>query len=345
MIDIFAYDEWLGAISKADLSARQKGAHSWYVTQLQTRGSPVVWSVTHLAALVGVPVDFLYAASLKSELFYEKFTLPKRTGGLRTISAPKPELMLVQDWILKSILERQPVHEAAFAYRQGISAIDHALCHLGQPSLAHVDIQDFFPSIGVRRIIKIFRRCGYGPDLGRFLGLLCTSGNRLPQGASTSPMLSNLVLAKLDRRLFAYATRRRLRYTRYADDIFLSGASVAVSHWEFAKTLVADEGFVVNHDKSYLKRNRSKKIVTGVSIGAMTARLPKVQRRQTRALVTRLVSSGVRDYVDASGEHDALVVERALGKLNYWLQIEPNNIWALQRREEVRALLQQQPKG
>ena len=153
---------------------------------------------------------------------YNRFTIPKRRGGLRRIEAPGPRLKHLQRRVLQRLLNPLPQPPSATAFVPGRSIVDNARPHVGQGVVINLDLTDFFTSITVVQVEQVFLGLGWGGDAARILARICTANGVLPQGAPTSPALSNLVCRKLDARLSALVARFGGRYTRYADDLTLS---------------------------------------------------------------------------------------------------------------------------
>src|SRR5690606_38227468 len=108
-----------------------------------------------------------------------------------------------------------------------------------------VDLKDFFPSINFNRVINVFLKAGYTRDISFSLARICTLHNSLPQGAPTSPILSNLIIKRLDIRLEKLSKKLKLNYTRYADDLTFSGDSITISFLHYVKSIINSEGFKV----------------------------------------------------------------------------------------------------
>jgi retron-type reverse transcriptase len=153
---------------------------------------------------------------------YREFTIPKRSGGKRRIHAPTPELKTLQRRILRRLLARLKTHPAATGFERGESFVTNARRHVGRAVVLRFDVQDFFPSTSARRVEKYFRAIGWNREAARLLSGLCTWEGALPQGAPTSPRLSNLLNYRLDARLSGLAARSEAIYTRYADDLTFS---------------------------------------------------------------------------------------------------------------------------
>ncbi len=214
---------------------------------------PVVFSLAHLANLSRTLYSDLHGFVSRSNIHtkdfpYKNFPIAKRTGGRRWISIPVPPLMAVQQWIGQNILNSVAPHAAAFAYVPKRRLLDHAQRHCGATWLVKVDVKDFFSNISERQVFQVFLRLGYPKLLSFEMARLCTrvtpkrEGAKwtntfgehsitdydcryvgsLPQGAPTSPALSNLVCAELDRDLSDFAISKSATYSRYADDLCFS---------------------------------------------------------------------------------------------------------------------------
>src|SRR5262245_16016428 len=174
-------------------------------------------SVAELARRLGVPEDRL---ALKPA--YQPREIPKRSGGTRLLHVPSDDLKDLQRTILRRLLKRLRCHPAAKGFQPGESIVSHASLHAGRAVVVRLDLRDFFPSTGSGRVYQYFRRIGWNRPAARLLTNLCTHRGGLPQGAPTSPRLSNLLNHRLDARLTAMAARLGAHYSRYADDITLS---------------------------------------------------------------------------------------------------------------------------
>ena len=176
-----------------------------------------------------------------------------------------------------------------------------------------LDIKDFFPTVSFPRVRGIFRRAGYREQIATLLALLCTEAPRqrveengktvyvslgprcLPQGAPTSPGLTNVICLKMDRRISGLAKSMGWRYTRYADDMTLSlprktkGDADPSTIIGLIKRIVADEGFRVHPDKTRVIRSGGRQAVTGMIVnGSATPRVPRKMRRMIRAAIHNL---------------------------------------------------------
>lgn len=165
--------------------------------------------------------EVLANGSLEPHFRYQRFTKPKKNGKRREISEPDAKLKRLQQEIIARYFAIEPTHAAAVAYQSGKSTADHIWAHAGAEVIVVADIQDFFPNTHAHRIEAWWR--GRTDDAtARLLTLLTTDRGGLPQGAPTSPALSNTVNRELDTHLAQRAAIAGARYTRYCDDLAFS---------------------------------------------------------------------------------------------------------------------------
>lgn len=239
-------------------------------------------NVQSLADLVGVSEFEVYLYAYRAHLHYRQFRLTKRCGGTRTISAPVVALKAIQRRIANKLLSKAELHDAAMGYRRGRSIVSNACVHANRDFVFNVDIKDFFGSIRAKRVRAMFVGLGTEQRIAGFLTKLCTYHGVLPQGAPTSPLIANLVCRLLDERLAAYCAGHDWTYTRYCDDITISGAGHFAAQSEIF-AIIESEGFAINEAKVRLATRRSRQMVTGLVVNRF-ANLTRTQRRNMRAL-------------------------------------------------------------
>ncbi len=240
------------------------------------------WLNVERATLRTVPLD------------YQTFTIPKRNGRSRNIVAPNPALKVLQRRILRRLLNGLNSHSAARGFERGRGIVEHAALHAGKSVVVNVDIVSYFESTQVKRIHKMFRRFGWGRGATRLLIRLCTHDGGLPQGAPTSPKLSNLVNYFLDERLTEIAESFDATYSRYADDITFSFDQD--ERW-FVNSLVWNvrsalfwAGYVMHHRrKPSVRRQHQRQEVTGLVVNERLT-LPREVRRRLRAIRHRIAN-------------------------------------------------------
>ena len=270
---------------------------------------------------------------------YTTFWMAKRRGGYRNIEAPNTRLKAVQRAILDRLLTPLPVHAAATGFRPGLSIADNARPHLGRRRTLKTDLHDFFGSIRRPAVRRVFREMGFDAGLTKVLVDLCTHRNRLPQGAPTSPALSNLVAAAMDERLTELSLRRGLPYTRYADALTFSGDSFNRNELidDIARSM-AQDGFTLNAKKTRLMAS-SRRIVTGLSIGSgEKLTLPRERKREIRKNVHFVLKYGVTEHRERINSSDPAYVKRLIGELCFWRSIEPEHPFVNRALRQLRAL-------
>lgn len=287
----------------------------------------VIWC----AALLGVEVNRLEEILNNVSGHYQEFWMRKRSGGYRMISAPDKDLQAIQSTIYSRILSSVTiVHPAAVGFRCGRSVVDNAAPHLGKRYVLKMDIHDFFGSIRSPRVRQTFKKIGYPENVSKVLGALCCLHRHLPQGAPTSPALSNIVGYEMDRKLAALAAEYGLTYTRYADDLTFSGDVFPKEQIiPQVKQIIRDEKFEPNHKKTHFMNQSSRKIITGVSVASgVKLTIPKSKKREIRKNVYFILTKGLAEHQRRIGSHDPAYLKRLIGMLCYWRAIEPDNTYA-----------------
>jgi RNA-directed DNA polymerase len=261
----------------------------------------------------------VFHREVDSGTHYHRWHVPKRDGGLRLISAPKPELKAAQRWIARNVTEHLPVHGAAHGFVAGRSTVSNASVHAGARVIIKLDLKDFYPSITQPRVKGLLRKAGYGEQVATVLSMLCTEAPRevlelrgkpvhvaigprsLPQGAPTSPSITNALCLRLDRRMHGLAVRLGFRYSRYADDLTFSWHGPAAANGQDdapvgkllhrVRSIVGGEGFAVHPAKTRIMRAGRRQKVTGLVVnapatgttGVPAARVPRKLRKILRA--------------------------------------------------------------
>ncbi len=290
------------------------------VERLQQSHLPVLATPAQLAEALTVDVKTLRWLAYHSEAVrtthYVCFQVPKKSGGMRELSRPHARLAAVQQWILTNVLEKVPVHAAAQGFVRGRSTVTNARAHVGQHLLVQTDLEDFFPTVTFVRVRGVFQGLGYSPAVATILALLSTECPRrtiryagqtyhvatapraLPQGACTSPAISNLVVRRLDARFDGLTRKMGWSYTRYADDLTFSTKDLAEAGkvgYLLARIrhIVQDEGFNLNHAKTRVARRHTRQAVTGIVVNDQLA-APRPLVRRLRAILHRARFEGLQ---------------------------------------------------
>lgn len=281
--------------------------------RLTAAGLPIIADDKALAALLELEYQELRLLAYHRDVVitdhYSRYTIPKRNGKERHIAAPKPLLKKAQKNILEMILEKVEISDHAHGFVKGKSVISGAASHKSRPALLiNIDIKDFFPSITFERVRGMFKAFGYSGYIASLLAMLCTycermpmeikdqikyvktSGRILPQGSPASPMITNILCRKLDRRLLSFAARHSFDYSRYADDMSFSFAN-SPDPDELKKVLygiqciVTEEGFEINKKKTRYLRKNNRQCITGIVINNEQIGVPKIWLKRMRAAV------------------------------------------------------------
>jgi hypothetical protein len=169
---------------------------------------------------------------------YKIYTIPKRSGGQRTIAQPAKETKFIQRWLIQNIFSKLPVHECASAYKDGASIKKNANAHKSNSYVTKLDFKDFFPSITSNDLVKhISIHLGNSlgtqdiQDIARIscIRLQGKSDLCLSVGAPSSPVLSNSIMYNFDTEIFAWCAKNGIAYTRYADDLTFSTCTKNIS--------------------------------------------------------------------------------------------------------------------
>lgn len=328
---------------------------------VEVSGAPAIVTLRHLAARMDV--DYRYLRSVIANRAgdrYRDFSISKRGGGGRRIAVPEARLMAVQRWIVREILRGRPVHPDSHAYAAGSSIVACAQRHCMAGWLLKLDIHDFFESVPERSVYDVFRAIGYQPLVSFELARLCTRPwvvppeerrdartvrnyssrgielyrreltGHLPQGAPTSPMLSNLACVGLDGRLSALAHSARLTYTRYSDDLTFSGPpgtfdrAGAVAMVDGVRDILRSYGFRMHEQKISIVPPGGRKVVLGLLVDRQRPRLPGELRRRLLDHVRGVEGFGIaRHAVERNFEAPTGMVNHIAGLLRFARDVEP----------------------
>jgi len=311
-----------------------------YIKPLVDKGLPIIFDFKHLCLLLGKNTSYLASVVNASSSHYREFTIPKRSGGVRTISAPYPALLDCQRWINQHILSNVEIHSSAHGFASRKSIITNAQVHVGKKYFLKVDIKDFFPSITINQVITVFKNLEYTHKVSFYLASLCCYEKVLPQGAPTSPMLSNIIATSMDNRLARFARKFKLSYTRYADDLAFTGASITVKHLQYITEIIQDCGFTINPSKTLLQQKKNKRILTGISIAEQQIKIPREYKRKLRMEIYCIRRFGIVRHIRNQRIKNPNHLSTVIGKIQFWLSVEPDNAFAKNSLEELRKLPQ-----
>lgn len=233
---------------------------------------------------------------------YRTFDVPKRSGGHRTIDAPDDATKEIQRRILHRVLAGLRAHPAVHGFEEGRSIVTNARPHVGKAVVIGLDIRDFFPETSANRVFDYLRAVGWSRHVAREIQRLTCHEGGLPQGAPTSPRLSNLVNYRMDARLAGLAESVGADYTRYADDLTFSLTAddryAVQGVIRVVRKVVRESGYRLNDDKLTVRRRHQRQEVTGLVVNERI-HLPRETRRWLRAVEHRLRTTGSCSLTDA----------------------------------------------
>jgi len=331
--------KWQNFLEDKGVSDEIIGSYLPYIEKLNENKVPVIFEITHLSLLLGIKEVELAKMIMSPDSFYRRFEIPKKSGGKREIFSPYPSLQSCQKWIYENILLKTTAHRFVHGFVRKKSTLSNAKVHLAQPALLKIDLLNFFPSIPINWVINYFFELGYAHNVAFFLASLCCVDNRLAQGASTSPYLSNILLKNLDYRLARLSRVYKLRFTRYADDMVFSGNYIPFKFIDIVKNIVEDYSLEINTKKTRLYTKPGKRIVTGLSVAGQELKLPRKYKRKLRQEIHFIKKYGYLSHIAKLKIRNPNYLESLYGKINYWLHIEPENKFAIDSKHYLQHLI------
>lgn len=319
---------------KEDFSGEQLDKWIKYARNLRKQNLPIIFNLKHLSKITNINQHFLYSVVCRfnEKDYYKIFRVRKRTSGYRFIHSPNDELKKVQSFINKFILSRLDIHKSCFSYHKNGGVLKCAQQHTNAKTLLKYDLKDFFFCINEISVYHLFNNLGYTKRLSFQMARLCTIilikdhqkyikkyklGEKkidmgvLPQGAPTSPMLSNLLANKLDVKLSQLAENHNLIYTRYADDLTfssnekLSKIQIRMINSQILK-IIKYEKFIVNKKKISISRQGSRKQVLGLIVNNDTPTLSKDRKKKIDTFLYAIGKFGWESTTEHYGFRDSL---------------------------------------
>jgi len=265
---------------------------------------------------IGINKGYLSILSKNHDRCYQSYYLGKKSGVRRIIDAPNSELKAIQRWILRNVLEHQSVNRCVHGFRVKHGIKTNARRHLGKRFIMCLDIKDFFPSIKRVHVFSIFHDIFNDENTADVLSNLCTYKERLPQGGVTSPALSNIVLNKADGKILEICSKRRVNYTRYADDLAFSANEFNLLKKlkpEIEKVL-SNDGFELNEKKTRFLTGKSRMLVTGLVLNSGKLTVGRSRKREVRAALFNYIVK----------KDKKVNVNKLVGTLAFIRDIEPD---------------------
>lgn len=300
----------------------------------------------------------LYAVSNHVESHYHPAEIKKKNGGVRHLLVPDGLLRTIQRNIVRHVLCEIPVSDCATAYRAQTSVVSNAHPHVGAEQIMKLDIRHFFENISFPLVYQYAFPAEYFPPAIRtMLTTLCCYKDYLPQGAPTSPAVSNLVMKSFDEYMKEWCQEWNVQYTRYCDDLTFSGIFDRKMLKNKVKGYLLAMGFELNEKKTRVLGKQNRQIVTGIVVNEKL-QVSREYRRQLRAEIYYCKKYGVEQHLrwrsrqrgaqDSGGECDRNecrqsekevctgYLQHLLGKVNYVLLVNPEDVYFQNAREELR---------
>ncbi len=304
-------------------------------------------SIKHLSITLGFSAQTLIDLAGNTPRYYREFSREVK-GKERKLISPTGKLRTIQRRILDRILMRLPRLDSSYGAIKGKTIRDNALVHARSPYIVKLDIKSFYPSIRSARVYSFFvdeEECS--PDVARILTKLTTYRHRLPLGTSTSPMLADQIVRKLDKRLLGMAGKAGIKYTRYVDDITMSASFDVDRFIPLVLRILRQCGFRAKKEKLVIYTpggNEKERVITGVRIenGKLSAPLSYVQS----------LEDDLKDAIEESRRskitHGFMPRQHCRGQIGYvmWLDRKLGaNLLRLYRKVQWRHLEWMQDNG
>ncbi len=285
-------------------------------------------SLADVCSQLGLLDSAVLDVSQHSSRYYTRFERPKRTGGTRLISASKGTLKSMQRALLDGLLSGYSLPEHVQGCVRGRSPVTNARIHVGQPVVVNIDLVDFFGSVSFDMIAQVFiERFRFDEEAAEIFARLTVSGGGLPQGAPTSPYLANLAALELDNAIMRYCDQTvgkdNFRYSRYVDDITISGALALQELLPSIYECIVRNGFMPNVNKTRVLRRSIRQSVTGVVVNEH-ANVPKTLIRHIRQQLYYCEKWGLKEHCETRGIAPASFVRELRGKIGYIGAIRPD---------------------
>lgn len=283
------------------------------IVRLYEIGLPPVSSANALSVMMGYNAGFVWSLLKRRSRHYRVFKVPKGSST-RQIEAPRIGLKLIQKWLSHHFERKWQPHEAVHGFVRGRSHISAARCHVGAEWILSVDVENFFPSTPESEVRSAIIALGYRRrESLNVLVPLCCFGTRLAQGAPTSPVLSNIALHPVDERIMNIALDSQAKFTRYADDIVLSGkGSVPDNLIRRLDSVFSNTVWRLSKRKREIAQLPNRLKVHGLLVHGEEVRLTKGYRNKIRAY----------EHLFREGKVGDKDKKRIIGHLTYASQVK-----------------------
>ena len=262
--------------------------------------------------------------------------IPKKSGGLRILHEPKPELKALQKRVLRWMQARGlGGGRRSHAFERGRSIATHARLHVGRKVVVRLDLKDFFGSTTDTMVRLALMMEGVGAEQAQEIVDICSLGGTLPQGGPASPLLANVAAKRMDLRLASLAESRKAVYSRYADDLTFSADDADLNGLIPAvDAIVSDCGYRLNRKKTLVMRSGRRQLVTGLVVNK-GLNAPRELRRNLRAQL-----HGLKCSLLNAQDFDYESFEQAKGMSAFVISVNPDASTRLRQSiKEIESLM------
>ena len=290
---------------------------------------------------LGYDIKTLYSISYSLHRHYISIKMPKKQGGYRILSIPDAPLKCIQKRIAEVLLSQINISPYAIAYRYGGSTLRNAAPHINKDIVLKLDIHDFFNNILYSTVKeKAFPKEKYSENIRILLSVLCYYNDTLPQGAPTSPAISNIIMCDFDNTIGSWCKKHSIAYTRYCDDMTFSGSFDPKEVIKCVESELKKMRLFLNKKKTIVARKSNKQIVTGIVVNEKL-NIPRQYKKDIRQALYYCRKFGVENHmadanINDTNEHYIL---KLLGKVNYVLSVCPNDKEFIDSRDFLKGLI------
>jgi retron-type reverse transcriptase len=283
---------------------------------------------------LGFSAKTLYGLSNNLDRHYRNTFIPKHDGSKRKLSVPDLILKRVQGAISDNILADYPISRYAMAYTQGSNVQKNAALHVGKQKILKLDIDGFFDHITYSRVKDcVFCKENYSEPIRILLTMLCYYKESLPQGAPTSPAITNIIMYDFDEKIGKYCGENNISYTRYCDDMTFSGDFDEKAVIFAVKDELRKLGLFLKNRKTAVVPHTKRQTVTGIVVNEKIG-LTKEYKNKIRQEIHYIKKYGIEDHLSKIGEPNKQHYLNSLkGRVAFVLQTVPDDVEFLGYKE------------
>ena len=288
---------------------------------------------------LGFSAKTLYGLSNNLEKHYHNVFIPKSDGSKRKLSVPDLPLKLVQKSIADNILVQYPISRYAKAYKPGSNVQKNALPHVGKKKVLKLDIEGFFDNILYSQVKDtVFYKEKYSEPIRVLLTMLCYYKDSLPQGAPTSPAITNIIMYDFDETVGAFCNGRNIAYTRYCDDMTFSGDFSEKEIIDFVKIELSKLGLHLKNRKTTVIPATKRQCVTGIVVNEKI-NITREYKNKIRQEMYYIKKFGLDGHLNKMGISDKAQYLLSLrGKISFVLQTIPNDIEFMEYKKSLNSI-------